>query len=319
MATKHPLVTIIIPVYNSAKYLPSCLDSVLSQTYQNLEIILVDDGSTDESFRLVDDFAKSNSKIKTIHQENSGLSSARNAGLKIATGEYVTFIDADDQIEPTMIKDMLEAVQDTDSDIAVCSFKEKYPNNKITHFNPNSTFKKTTYTTVDALKAMLKEQGFMLSATMKLYPTRYFKDIEFPIGMLHEDVGTTYKLIKKANKIVFLPGEYYIYNHHESSIINSFNNKKFDLIKLTDEMCDDLDKTYPELQNVTKLRRMRARFSILRQIPANHPRKRSLQEYLRKHKTYITKNPEASRKDKLALKLTEISPRLLQLAYRLFK
>ncbi len=319
MTNKSPLVSIIIPVYNSVKYLQTCLESVLTQTYQNLEIILVDDGSTDGSTKLVDDYKKSNSKIKAIHQDNAGLSSARNSGLKIATGDYVTFIDSDDQVEPGMLEDMLNAISKTDATIAVCSFKEIYEDGRTVHFNPDSVHEKTTYTTIEALKAMLKEQGFMLSTTMKLFPTKYFKDIEFPVGMLHEDVGTTYKLFKKADKIVFLPDEYYIYNHHENSIISAFNNKKFDLIKLTDEMCDDLDKSYPELQDVTKLRRMRARFSLLRQIPLSHPRRKSLQDYLRINQEFITKNSESSKKDKLALSLAKISPRFFQLAYKLFK
>lgn len=319
MTNKSPLVSIIIPVYNSAKYLQTCLESVLTQTYQNLEIILVDDGSTDESTKLVDDYKKSNSKIKAIHQDNAGLSSARNSGLKIATGDYVTFIDSDDQVEPGMLEDMLNAISKTDATIAVCSFKEIYEDGRTVHFNPDSVHEKTTYTTIEALKAMLKEQGFMLSTTMKLFPTKYFKGIEFPVGMLHEDVGTTYKLFKKADKIVFLPDEYYIYNHHRNSIISAFNNKKFDLIKLTDEMCDDLDKSYPELQDVTKLRRMRARFSLLRQIPLSHPRRKSLQNYLRINQEFITKNSESSKKDKLALSLAKMSPRFFQLAYKLFK
>ena len=316
--SQSPKVSIIIPVYNSAKYLKTCLDSVLSQTYQNLEIILIDDGSTDNSNKLVDDFAKSNPHIKSLHQKNAGLSAARNAGIKNATGNYIMFVDSDDYIEPDMIKDMLAALEKTDSDIAVCSFKETYPNGKISHFNSRNHPQKV-YDQESALHAMLKEEGFMVSATMKLFPKNYFKDITFPIGKVHEDVATTYKLIMKAEKIVFLPGEYYVYQHLGDSIISNFDNRKFDLIALTDQMCDDIDKKFPNLKNVTNERRIRARLSLLRQIPLNHPCKSELIKYLKAHKTYITKNPEATTSDKIAFYLALTNPRLLQLAYKIKK
>ncbi len=314
----EPLVSIIIPVYNSKKYLKKCLDSILEQTYKNLEIILVDDGSTDESKKLVDDYEKSNHLIKAIHQKNSGLSSARNTGLKIATGNYIMFVDSDDHIEPDMIQDMLKAIEETDSDIAVCSFKETYPNGKVSHFN-NEKYPEKVFTIESALRAMLKEEGFMVSATMKLFPKNYFKDITFPVGKVHEDVDVTYKLIMKAEKIVFLPNEFYIYQHHESSIINSFDDRKFDLISFTDQMCNDIDKKFPNLEYVTKERRIRARLSLLRQIPSNHPKKSELINYLKTNKSFITENPEATKSDKIALHLALMNPKLLQIAYKLFK
>ena len=316
--TLKPTISIIIPVYNAEKYLKDCITSVLSQTYYNLEIILIDDGSTDSSSQLVDVYAKSDSRIKTIHQKNTGLSGARNTGLKIATGKYVTFVDSDDQIAPGMVKGLLTALQESNADIAICSFKETYPNGKTKHFSHNHSTQ--TYTAKEALAAMLQEKGFMLSTTIKLFPTQYFKNIKFPLGKLHEDVGTTYKLFFKASKLVFVPDEYYIYMHHDNSIINqTFDDRKFDLIKLTDQMCDDIDTKYPDLKNITKERRMRARFSILRQIPLGHPKAKSIVNYLKTHETYITNNPAATKADKLALKLALFNPRLLQFAYKLFK
>ena len=313
---KKPLITVIIPVYNTKKYLHNCIESILSQTYHNLEIILIDDGSTDGSEKFVDDYAKSDKRIKVIHQKNMGLSSARNTGLKHATGKYITFVDSDDRIDPNMVEGLLNALVDTHADIAICSFKEIYPNGKTKGFSHN--YPKQVFTTEQALANMLQENGFMVSATMKLFPTNYFKNTKFPTNRLHEDVGTTYKLIIKADKIVFIPNEYYIYVHHDNSIINqTFNERKFDLIELTDQMCDDIDQQYPDLKDITNERRMRARFSVLRQIPINHPKTNDIIGYLRDHKGYITNNPAANKADKLALKLALTSPRLYQSAYKL--
>lgn len=313
---KKPLITIIIPVYNTKKYLHNCIESILSQTYHNLEIILIDDGSTDGSEKFVDDYAKSDKRIKVVHQKNMGLSGARNTGLKHATSKYITFVDSDDRIEPNMIENLFNALIDSQADIAICSFKEIYPNGKTKGFSHN--YPKQVFTTEQALANMLQENGFMVSTTMKLFPTNYFKNTKFPTNRLHEDVGTTYKLIIKADKIVFIPNEYYIYVHHDNSIINqTFNERKFDLIELTDQMCDDIDQHYPNLKDVTNKRRMRARFSVLRQIPINHPKTNDIIGYLIDHKEYIANNPAANKADKLALKLALTSPRLYQSAYKL--
>lgn len=312
-------VSVIIPVYNTAKYLPKCLDSVINQTYQNLEIITVNDGSTDNSKAILENYTQKDPRLKIITQKNQGLSAARNAGLKIASGNFVTFVDSDDFIKSKMIEKMLGALEKSDADVAVCSFKEIFPNKTIKNFN-NHRYSQKVFSTESALKAMLKEEGFMVSATMKLFPRLFFDHIKFPVGELHEDVGTTYKLVQKAQKIVFLPDEFYLYTHHQNSIINqTFDDRKFDLIELTDKMCDDLNQCFPNLKNTTNERRMRARFSILRQIPKNHPRTKELTSYLKEHQVFITKNPEAGEIDKIALKLALINPNLLKLAYKLFK
>lgn len=310
-------ISVIVPVYNTAQFLPRCLNSILDQTYNNLEIICVNDGSTDNSAGILKEYEKKDSRIKILAQKNQGLSGARNTGLKKATGDYITFVDSDDEIESKMIESLLDAIKSTNSDIAVCSFKETYSNNKTKSFLHINQRK--IYTTISALKSMLKEENFNLTATMKLFAKHTIENLEFPIGMLHEDVGFTYKAFMKAQKITFIPKDYYIYHHHDNSIITKFNNHKFNLITLTDKMCDDIDSKYPKLKNVTNERRMRARFSILRQIPIKHPETKNLKNYLKEHKTYITKNPEATSKDKLALKLALFNVKLFQLTYKLFK
>ncbi len=312
-----PIITIVVPVYNTAEYISRCLDSIINQTYSFLEIICVNDGSTDNSVKILQEYSKKDSRIKIINQENQGLSSARNTGLKHATGKFITFVDSDDEITPSMVYDLLNAIKSTNSDISICSFVETFQNGKTKPF-PHTT-KQKTYSTVQAIRAMLKEENFNLTATMKLYKASIVKNLTFPVGKLHEDVGFTYRAITKASKIVFTPNDDYIYHHHSNSIVSKFDSRKFDLIELTDKMCEEIDASFPQLKNSTHERRMRARFSILRQIPLDHPRKKELIDYLKTHKTFITKNPEANLKDKLALKLALLSPKLFQIFYKLFK
>ena len=314
----NPLISVVVPIYNTSKYLPRCLNSIINQTYKNLEIICINDGSTDNSLSILQNYAQKDSRIKITTQKNAGLSAARNTGITKSTGKYITFVDSDDEISHNMLEKLLVSLQKNDADISVCSFKEIYPDGKITHFNKVSSTQ--TYTTEQSLKAMLQEQGFMLSATMKLFLTTYFKNIQFPIGKLHEDIGTTYKLIMRAHRVTFVPEELYFYHHHGESITSKkFDERKLDIIALTDQMCKDIDAKYPTLKNITNERRMRARFSVLRQIPTNNPETKIILQYLRTHKSYITKNPEATKTDKFALALVLFSPKLFQLAYKIKK
>ena len=309
---KNPLVSVIVPVYNVEKYLRQCLDSILGQTYKNLEIIIVNDGSTDSSANIIKEYKKTDDRIVVISQKNQGLSAARNAGVKKATGNYIMFVDSDDWIAP----DIVEYLRPGRADVSICSHYESSEGKNVSF---NKSFKRKSMNPKMALTAMLKEHGFMVSAWGKLYKKDLFEDVFFPVGKLHEDLGTTYKLILASKKVVFLPEPKYYYRQREDSIIHEFDDRKFDIIELTDEMCDKIVTVFPELKNVTNERRMRARFSLLRQIPNDHPRKKELIRFLRKNKKFITKNPEASSADKVALLLARTSTHLFKLAYKLFK
>lgn len=308
----NPLVSVIVPVYNVEKYLRQCLDSILGQTYKNLEVIIVDDGSTDSSANIIKEYKKKDDRIVVISQKNQGLSAARNVGIKKANGDYIMFVDSDDWIAP----DIVEYLRPGRADVSICSHYESSEGKNVSF---NKSFKRKSMNPKMALTAMLKEHGFMVSAWGKLYKKDLFKDVFFPVGKLHEDLGATYKLIMAAKKIVFLPEPKYYYRQREDSIIHEFDERKFDIVELTDEMCDNILASFPELKNVTNERRMRARFSLLRQIPNTHPRKRELVSFLRKNKKFITKNPEASSADKIGLLLATTSTPLFKFAYELFK
>lgn len=325
-----PVISVIIPVHNVAKILERCVESVRTQIYPNLEIILVDDGSTDMSGTFCDVFAKKDHRVKVIHQSNQGLSAARNAGLKIATGKWVTFVDSDDWLAPDTIDILHRLCYDNKLKMSICSFREvtdaDLASSEFSDPSAKSSSSKIL-STMDCLEAMLCERGFSMSAWGKLYARELFDLVKYPEHRLYEDVGTTYQLVVQCDQIAITdyPG-YNYYQRSDSITKQSFSLRKMDLIDLTDEMCDKLliwGKDLPsvdhaKLENLTKKRRMHARFSILRQIvmleEGNHDvdakslknAEQSVVKYLRKHKDYILKNPLASRRDKLAMRSLQL-------------
>lgn len=178
----NPKVSIIIPVYNTEKYLSSCLDTVLNQTYQNTEIILVDDGSTDNSAQIINQYAKKDPRIRTIHQKNSGQSAARNAGLKKATGDFIGFIDSDDTVSKTFIKELLDPyLQDSNISLSVCGLRYhwlKTNTTKDVFLNPLRKRKKHESKT-NYILYLLTIDGRLYSAFNKLYHRKFLKNIRF--------------------------------------------------------------------------------------------------------------------------------------------
>lgn len=343
-STKDPLISVIIPVYNVAKLLERCIDSVLTQTYQNLEIILVDDGSTDMSGHFCDVYAKRDSRIRVIHQSNRGLSGARNSGLKIATGAYVTFIDSDDFVHPDLIETLFRLCFNSNTKMSICDFLE-LQQGATQNTPPKSSPKhsSTIFNAVDTLTRMLCEDGFSMSAWGKLYARELFDTVTFPEGKLYEDVGTTYKLVLQCPSIAITPVRLYNYCINPGSITQqSFSLRKLDLIDLTDQMCNDLiqwgiaqdSNTKLQLQNLTQKRRMHARFSILRQMVMINPAslqssnldrksfyaaRRQVVKYLRHHRSYICKNPLATRRDRLALLSLQLGLPVFRLSWYLYQ
>lgn len=321
-----PVISVIIPVYNVAKVIERCVESVRRQIYPNLEIILVDDGSTDMSGAFCDIFAKKDPRVKVIHQTNQGLSAARNAGLQIATGKWITFVDSDDTIQPEMIDILHRLCYQNKLSMSICGFREIYPDQEGIPKKAVPTHERIL-DTMQCLRAMLCEDGFSMSAWGKLYARELFDLVSFPERRLYEDVGTTYKLVLQCPEIAVTSFPGYNYYQNDNSITQqSFSLRKMDLIDLTDQMCDEIlqwGKSHSAfdqelLVNLTKKRRMHARFSILRQIVmlevGNHDiddqslknAEQSVVKYLRKHKDYILKNPLASRRDKLAMRSLQL-------------
>lgn len=251
---KNPLITVIVPVYNVEKYIDKCITSIICQDYTNLEIILVDDGATDLSGQICDNYAKDDNRIKVIHKTNGGLSDARNVAIDIMTGEYVVFIDSDDYIEKNYISYLYYLIIKYKAQISICNFK--YVTEAGTSINKayDSGMEKEL-SQRDAILELLCGKEINTSASMKLYKSDLFSDIRYPKGKLYEDISTTYKTFLKSDKIVYGDMSLYIYLCRDGSITKqTFSNKRMDAIENLKEMCYDIENAYPQFKEYCKSR-----------------------------------------------------------------
>ena len=262
---EEDLISVIIPIYNVEKYLEKCSNSVISQTYKNLEMIWVEDGSPDDCGEICDNYKNKDNRIVVLHKKNGGLSDARNQGINIAKGKYITFIDSDDYVENNYIDYLYKLIKKYNTKVSVCSYYIEKEGKKKIDFGEKYYEEKLN--TEQALERMLCEKGFSVSAWAKLYKKDLFEKINFPVGKLCEDNGTTYKIIEQCDYVAYGNEAKYYYIQRNNSIMNSnFNIKKLDLIELTDIMAEELIKKFPNIRNSIIKRKMHARFSILRQL-----------------------------------------------------
>ncbi|MGE8204569.1 glycosyltransferase family 2 protein [Heyndrickxia sp. NPDC080065] len=244
----NPAISIIVPVYNEELYLKQCIDSILAQTFTNFELILVNDGSTDCSGDICDEYESKNSRVRVIHKNNGGLSSARNAGIKEAEGEYIGFIDSDDFIDENMYKNLYQLCQETNSDISICRFGREIDGELISD-DEEKIIKEMDH--IEGMRQLFKGVLYRFSVCNKLFKKTCFENILFPEGRIHEDLSTTYKLFSNANKVVFTNYVGYMYVKRENSILTStFNKRRLDAFTGWEEILPFMKQNYPQLSNV---------------------------------------------------------------------
>lgn len=245
------LISIIVPVYNVETYLHKCVDSLCNQSLQNIEIILVDDGSTDSSPQICDKYAEKDKRIKVIHKTNGGLSDARNAGIDIARGKYIGFLDSDDWVKSEMYEYLYELSYKNNADIAQCEFLKAYSED--ISIDETIVEEKNIYDGKNAIEHLYSDNcEKSVVVWNKIYKRHLFKELRFPKGKLHEDEFTTYKLFYNANRVVYTNIPMVYYRQREGSIMNSkFNIKRLDALEALKERYIFLEEN--NLHNFSKM------------------------------------------------------------------
>lgn len=245
-------ISIIVPVYKVEPYLDKCISSIVNQTYTNLEIILVDDGSPDRCPQMCDAWAEKDTRIRVIHKENSGLSDARNAGMAVATGEYIAFVDSDDWVDLYYVEYLYRSIQQTRADIAACDVREVYDEDTIRTLHVEQ-IKFELAVPEEAINDVLHNRRFRAVAWNKLYTREILKDERFEIDRFHEDEFFSYRLYDKAARLVYVSLPLYNYRQRSGSIMASNSIRHLDMLDAYLERILLLKRKYPKLLMKDKL------------------------------------------------------------------
>lgn len=242
-------ISVIVPIYNVGKYLKECIESILRQKYKDFELLLVNDGSTDNSFNICKEYEKNDNRIKLISKKNGGLSDARNVGLDYATGEYVIFIDSDDYVASDLLETLYVEIKKVNADVAMCGYLRIDDNKSILaidHPKYNST-----YNNKDGMLELLKQGEVKTQAWAKLFRRTLFANLRFDFGKYHEDVFIMHKIFGKVKSSVTINKALYFYRDNPTSITNcAFNSKHQDLIDAEINRLDFIKKNYPEFEKI---------------------------------------------------------------------
>lgn len=238
-------ISIIVPVYKVEKYLEKCIASIVNQTYTELEIILVDDGSPDRCGEICDQWAKKDSRIKVVHKENGGRSDARNAGVEIATGEYIGFVDSDDLLEPDMYQVLFDKLMKYGADIAVCERQTVWEDESQKKQSQSNEFK---ILDGDAALKLLIGDGISQVVWNKLYRREVIGDIEFEVGKYYEDEFWSYQVFGRAKKVILMDYVGYYYRQHPGSIMAEYYSlRRLDVIEAKCRRQVYLEEKFPHM------------------------------------------------------------------------
>ena len=304
----NDLIAVIVPVYNVAPYLERCVTSIREQTYTNLEIILVDDGSTDDSGALCDAYARKDPRIKVIHQPNGGLSAARNTGLEHTTAPYVTFVDSDDYIDKDYVRVLYETLKGAAAPMAVCDINVVELDGTITTTAGGEAFVATTR---EALLLLLPGNGVIKVMTFgKLFRRDLFDQVKFPVGHLHEDMATTYRLIAQCDKVAVktVPLYYYCLRPNSLTAGNTRYLAHVDQHNFHDAMFEYVRAQYPadrdEIDRCEMSHKLWAYQCLLVMQDIDPALKQRLWQYLKQNRRSVLKRKIMSPREQQLLRRT---------------
>lgn len=319
------LVSVIIPVFNVQPYLRENLDSVINQTYENLEIIIVDDGSTDGSSKICDEYAEKDKRVRLIHQENKGLSAARNVGLDIMAGETVTFLDSDDKYHLDFISSMLHAMQKNNSDIVMCKYSVHRTEREMKLNGSEEAFPRIEqgfYDRVSSLRARA-DGGINSNVWNKLFRSELWKNVRFPVGHVYECVAVSYQVLDRCNRLYVLDELLYLHRIRSGSIISARSaTSRYDYVLALAEAETFIKERNPSVfdgEQLIKVRRLKLKQMIIYFFLCGGENKETDLEILKKQ--IIEWHDEvgiSSIRYKIAYYLIRYCPWLLRIAYPMY-
>lgn len=257
------MISIIVPIYNAEKYLKSAILSVIAQTYGDWELILVDDGSSDNSLVICRKYAEVDCRIKVFHQENGGVSRARNFGIDASDGEFIVFLDSDDELPPNSLERMIYFSEKNDADIVCGEYINFLAEGDKIRNRYRKSGKALQYNSIDAIKDTLYQRHLNNSPWGKLYKRGLWDEVRFTPDIRYEDLDNFYLLFLKAKRILYTNEIVYYYRKNEDSYINTFSQSRFDVLRVTQKIVDFCKKNYPQLLKASISRQVSANFNII--------------------------------------------------------
>lgn len=306
------LISVVVPVYKVEKYLDRCVESLISQTYKNLEIILVDDGSPDECGKLCDIWATRDARISVIHKQNGGLSDARNVGAAAAKGSYIGFVDSDDYVSPSMYESLLLHIQETGAGLAICGVADVYSDHTD---EPNEIYKRTMRPE-EVLSDIFLNKTLMVGVPPRLYPAKLAKEVISPVGKTHEDAFTVVEYLSKVSLVAVDTTPLYFYCHNEGTITsNPKTRARMDNIEAWEHNRKLVEEHFPQIVQDVMFRCYWAHFDVLDGIilsGVNLEHKQEIITWLKAYKHVILKHPNVNAKRKIALRALCLNEKLYE-------
>lgn len=285
---RQPLISVIVPIYNVEIYLDKCVNSIVNQTYKNLEILLIDDGSPDNCPNMCEIWKKKDNRINVIHKENGGLSSARNTGLDNCNGEFVSFIDSDDWVDERFIEKLYIGISTSEADISVVGGWRVYSDRMV---NYTEGLEERIFSQKETIYSYLYFRNNLVGGVAdKLFKRNLFDDIRFPLGLTSEDRYTWALICDRVSRLYFNPEPLYYYVCREGSISNSkLNESAFDTIKITDMICEHLEETGFSDKSALDFFRMKANLDMLYKMLVINAPESYIKEYMHNTRKYFWK------------------------------
>lgn len=298
------MISIILPVYNVQAYIRSCLDDLMAQEYQDFEVLLVDDGSTDVSGDILEEYAQKDARFRIIHQKNTGAAQARNVALEARRGEYITFVDADDHIAPGYLRVMMEDMQEARADIACCAWWFLYEDGLQEHPFQGEGGQLEIWDMRTAMRELLYQRKLESTMWCKLYKASLFEGLRFEPGNVYEDLQIIYRVIARAGTVCYRAYEGYGYLQRAEGVTQQkFSPKKMQLIDVADEMLAFIEQEYPDLRCAAVSRLIRANFHIYLQTPrtqAYQAERRRMENNIKTYRGVVITDKHAKRGTRVA-------------------